>query len=197
MMEKQNSSKSKNLRQKLLAMYHDDGILDLVAGASVLMLAGVIAFDSVVFIGLIGIPIILYFPIKEQVSIPRMGLIRFEAEDVTRNRMVFFVLLGLVAFLVVALLRSGVSSGLEELFWENLVLVFALFLAGSLFAAGRILNNPRFVVYALISLVLVLGASFAGLRVWAPVFLVGLLMEAAGVYKLVTFLQAYPLESGV
>ena len=198
-MERPNFSKSKNLREKLLMVYHDDGILDMVVGASVLMLAGVIAFDSVVFIGLIGIPIILYIPFKEQISIPRVGLIRFEAQDVSRRRMVLFLLSGLgtfVAFFLLSLLRNSASSGLRELFDNNLVVIFALLLGGALFAAGRILNNARFGVYALLSLGLVLGAYFAGLRVWAPIFLVGLLMEAIGLYKLVNFLRTYPLEAG-
>jgi hypothetical protein len=196
-MAKQKISKSKNLRQKLLVVYHNDGILDMVVGTTVLMLAIVMAYESVVFIGLIGIPIVLYIPIKERLSLPRIGIIRFEAEDVTRKRMSFFVLTGLAMFMLFSLfflLRAGVSSGLVELLRNNLVPIFAFILGGTLFAAGRILNNVRFVVYGLLSLGLVLGAFFAGLRVWVPVSLVGILMEAVGIYKLVNFLREHPLE---
>ncbi|MEJ2303531.1 MAG: hypothetical protein P8Y14_18555 [Anaerolineales bacterium] len=197
-MEKLNLSKSKNLRQKLLMVYHNDGILDMVVGITVVMLAIVMAFEAMAFIGLIGIPLVLYIPIKERLSIPRIGFIRFEAEDVTRKRMAIFVLLGMGTFVVFSLLfllRVRASPGLIELLRNNLVLIFALFLGGTLFAAAHILNNARFFVYALLSLGLVLGANFIGLRVWVPVALVGLLMEASGIYKLVNFLQEYPLEA--
>lgn len=196
-MEKLKLSKSNNLRQKLLMVYHNDGILDMVVGITVLMLATVMAFEAVVFIGLIGIPIVFYIPIKERLSLPRIGIIRFEAEDVTRKRMTIFLLLGLgtlMVFSLLRLLRTDVSPGLVELFWNNQVIVFALILAGTLFAAGRILNNGRFVVYALLSLGLVLGAYFIGLQVWVSVTLLGLLMEVIGIYKLVNFLRTYPLE---
>jgi hypothetical protein len=197
-MEKLNLSKSKNLRQKLLMVYHNDGILDMVVGITVVMLAIVMAFEAMAFIGLIGIPLVLYIPIKERLSISRIGFIRFEAEDVTRKRMAIFVLLGMGTFVVFSLLfllRVRASPGLIELLRNNLVLIFALFLGGTLFAAAHILNNARFFVYALLSLGLVLGANFIGLRVWVPVALVGLLMEASGIYKLVNFLQEYPLEA--
>jgi hypothetical protein len=197
-MERPNLSKSKNLRQKLLMVYHNDGILDMVVGITVVMLAIVMAFEAMAFIGLIGIPLVLYIPIKERLSIPRIGFIRFEAEDVTRKRMAIFVLLGMGTFVVFSLLfllRVRASPGLIELLRNNLVLIFALFLGGTLFAAAHILNNARFFVYALLSLGLVLGANFIGLRVWVPVALVGLLMEASGIYKLVNFLQEYPLEA--
>lgn len=196
-MEKLKLSKSNNLRQKLLMVYHNDGILDMVVGITVLMLATVMAFEAVVFIGLIGIPIVFYIPIKERLSLPRIGIIRFEAEDVTSKRMTIFLLLGLgtlMVFSLLRLLRTDVSPGLVELFWNNQVIVFALILAGTLFAAGRILNNGRFVVYALLSLGLVLGAYFIGLQVWVSVTLLGLLMEVIGIYKLVNFLRTYPLE---
>jgi hypothetical protein len=178
-------------------VYHDDGILDLVVGITVIMLALVMAFDSVFFIGLIGIPIVFYIPIKEQISIPRIGFIRFEAEHKTRKRMFLFLWLGVgmfIMFFLLFLLRSGASPAFEELVWNNEVLVFAIILGGTLFIAGRILNNARFVTYALIALGLVLGANFAGLRVWIPVTLVGVMMEAVGIYRLVNFLRKYPLK---
>lgn len=198
-MTKQNSVKSKSLRQKLLMVYHDDGILDMAVGITVLLLAVVMAFEATAFIGLIGIPIVFYVPLKERLSIPRIGVIRFEAEDVSRKRMVFLVLSGLGTFLVFSLLfllRTKATPELVEILRNNLVLIFALLLGGTLFAAGRILNNVRFLVYALLSLGLVLGAYFLSLRMWVPVTSMGLLMESVGIYKLTNFLREYPLEGG-
>ena len=193
-MSKQVTGKSKNLRQKLLMAYHNDGILDLVVGITVLLLAVVMAFESVAFIGLIGIPLVFYIPIKERISLSHIGIIRFDPEDLTRKRLIYFVLLGLGTLIAFFLFRTGTSSGLVELFRNNMVLIFALILGGTLFAAGTILNNVRFSTYALFSVGLVLGAYFTGLRVWVPVALVGLVMEASGIYKLVNFMREHPLQ---
>jgi len=192
-------NKSKPLRQKLLMIYHDDGILDIVVGVTILMLSAVMATESVVFIGLIGIPLILYIPIKEQVSIPRIGFIRFEAEDISRRRMVSFLVMGIGSFaffVLLALIRTSISPGLVEWMGNNEVVIFSFLLAGALFAAGRILNNSRFLTYAILSLVLVLGAYFVGLRIWLPVAIVGLVLEGFAISKLSTFLKNNPVAEG-
>jgi hypothetical protein len=191
-------NKTSRLRQNMLMIYHDDGLLDLVVGFAVIMLSVVMAFEAVAFIGLIGIPLILYIPIKDRVSIPRMGRIRFEPLDVSRRKLFAFLFLGLAAllfFLFLSLIRIQPGSGLATIIRSNQVLVFALLLGGSLFAASYFLNNRRFAVYSILSLVLVLGLNVLDLRIWSAVLGVGLLMEAVGIYQLVGFLRDYPLIS--
>ena len=77
-MNNQTNPKKSELRSKLLLLYHQDGILDLVVGTCLLLLTLVMAFDQGAFIGLIGIPAIFYIPFKDQIALPRIGLIRFE-----------------------------------------------------------------------------------------------------------------------
>ena len=195
-MDTHKKNKSKTLRQKILMIYHDDGILDLVVGITILMLAAVMAFETPTLIGLIGIPLILYIPVKEQISIPRIGLIRFEAENSSRKRMVFLLLSGIVTFAVFVflafLIRNGTSSSLVEMIANNEVLIFAFILSGTLIAVSRALNNTRFQLYSILSLVLVLGGYFIGIRIWLPVTLTGLSMEILGILKLISFLRSYP-----
>jgi len=191
-------SKTSCLRQNMLMIYHDDGLLDLVVGFAVIMLSAVLAFEAVAFIGLIGIPLILYIPIKDSVSIPRMGRIRFEPLDVSRRKLFAFLFLGFAAlliFLILSLIRMEPDSRLVTTFWSNQVLVFALLLGGSLFAAGHFLNNRRFAIYSGLSLGLLLVFNFFDFRIWSAVLGVGLLMEAVGIYQLVGFLRNYPLTN--
>jgi hypothetical protein len=198
-MKNQKFSNSKSLREKMLMIYHDDGILDIVVGATVLMLTAVMAFENGPFIGLIGIPVILYIPIKEKVSIPRIGVIRFRSQEVTRKKLFVLFYLGLavlLTFLIWIFVRKDSQSELIEVFRNNEVLFFIAILGGTLFAAGLGMNNLRFVVYALLSASLVSGLYYyAGLRVWIAVLITGLFMEAVGIYKLVGFLRANPLGS--
>ena len=79
-MNNQSNQPSGKLKQTLLMIYHNDGIMDIVAGLSLWLLALVMLFDSALFIWMVGLPIVFYIPIKQQISIPRMGLIQFESE---------------------------------------------------------------------------------------------------------------------
>jgi hypothetical protein len=195
-MRNQEKHKTLSLRQKMLMVYHEDGILDMVVGVSVLILAGVMAFDQAVFIGFLGIPLIMYIPIKERVSVPRIGRIRFEAEEVTTRRLLFFLFTGIGALLtVLALVRVDHTSGIYAAIQNNMVLIFAFLLGGTLFGAGLFLNNGRFKVYALLSLVLVLGLYALSIRLWPAITALSFLMEAVGIYKLVGFLRSYPNEN--
>lgn len=197
-MNNHKKSKSKSLRQKMLMVYHDDGILDIVVGVTILMLTAVMAFEKVAFIGLIGIPLVLYIPIKENISIPRIGVVRFRSQDVTRKKLIGFLYLGLAVLLTSLIwVFVGMDSPHElvEVLGNNLVLFFIVILGGTLFAVGLGMNNLRFVVYALLSVILVPSLYYyVGLRVWIAVLITGLLMEAVGIYKLVGFLRANPME---
>ena len=196
-MKNNNVNKPMKLRQKLLMIYHEDGILDLIVGVSVLMLAGVMGFDFPSLIGLIGIPLALYIPFKDSLTIPRIGFIQFEAKKNTRRRLISLLLIGLAAFVVLAFLGSinnWVSSSFTEIVRNNDVLIFAVILAGILFAGGEILNNSRFRIYSILSLALALAAYFIGFRVWIAVLVVGLTMEALGLSKLINFLKKYPVK---
>ena len=196
-MKNNNVNKPMKLRQKLLMIYHEDGILDLIVGVSVLMLAGVMGFDLPSLIGLIGIPLALYIPFKDSLTIPRIGFIQFEAKKNTRRRLISLLLIGLAAFVVLAFLGSinnWVSSSFTEIVRNNDVLIFAVILAGILFAGGEILNNSRFRIYSILSLALALAAYFIGFRVWIAVLVAGLTMEALGLSKLINFLKKYPVK---
>jgi hypothetical protein len=194
-MKNNNFSKPKKLRQKLLMIYHEDGILDLIVGVSVLMLAGVMGFDLPALIGTIGIPLILYIPFKDSISIPRIGFIKFEAEKSTRSRLIMLLLFGFVALIVLALLgpiQNRISSSFATMVRNNDILIFAAIMAGILFIGGQILNNSRFWIYSLLSLALITAAFFFGFRVWIPVLTIGITMETLGLTKLINFLKKYP-----
>jgi hypothetical protein len=194
-MKNNNFSKPKKLRQKLLMIYHEDGILDLIVGVSVLMLAGVMGFDLPALIGTIGIPLILYIPFKDSISIPRIGFIKFEAEKSTRSRLIMLLLFGFVALIVLALLgpiQNRISSSFATMVRNNDILIFAAIMAGILFIGGQILNNSRFWIYSLLSLALVTAAFFFGFRVWISVLTIGITMETLGLTKLINFLKKYP-----
>lgn len=189
--------RSGGLRRKLFMLYHGDGLLDLAAGMTVLLLAAVFAFDAPAFIGLIGIPLILYIPLKDSLAVPRMGLIRFESGEISRRKLLGFLLSGAVVFILFLLLNRqppAIAAPGAEGGRIREVLVFMLLLAGSLAGAGWVLSNSRFYGYAGIAILGVLTAGLLGARLWIPVLILGVVMEASACYHLAGFLKQYPLK---
>jgi len=191
------TGKVKNLKQKLLMIYHEDGILDLVAGITILMLSSVFAFSEVVFIGIIGLPLIFYIPIKEQVSVPRIGFIRFESEAVSKNKMIYFLLVGCMAFLglfLLSIFRGSISGDLTEMINRNDVFIFAGILGATLWGVAVFMKNSRFVYYAILGAIFVCVAQLLGIRIWIALALLGIIVETVAVYFLVRFLKQYPVS---
>lgn len=191
------TGKVKNMKQKLLMIYHEDGILDLVAGITILLLSSVFAFSEGVFIGIIGLPLIFYIPIKEQVSVPRIGFIRFESEAVSKNKMIYFLLVGCMAFLGLFLLmvfRGSISGDLTQMINRNEVFIFAGILGATLWGVAIFMKNSRFVYYAILGAIFVCAAQLLGIRIWIALALLGIIVETVAVYFLVRFLKQYPVS---
>ena len=192
----QAQDRSSGLRRKLFMLYHRDGLLDLAAGMTVLLLAAVFAFEAPAFVGLIGIPLILYIPLKERLTVPRLGFIRFESGETSRKKMLGFLLAGAVLFIVflISSLNLPAPAAMDaEGVQTREYLVFMFLLAGTLAAAGWVLSNPRFYYYAAAALPGVLAAGLLGARLWIPVLVLGVIMEASAVFHLAGFLKKFPL----
>jgi len=194
-MKNQNNLKSSSLRKRLRILYHQDGILDLVMGSCLVLLTLVMAFNQPAFIGLIGIPAIFYFPLKNQITVPRMGLIRFESVEKTRSRLGIITLLGIALFAIFVLgfiLLADSAESLRNLIWQNEILIFALLVAGLLFTLGALMKNKRFLIYAVISLLLTAVTQLLATRLWLAVAGTALILISTGIYKLVQFHRHYP-----
>jgi hypothetical protein len=194
-MNNQSNQPSGKLKQTLLMIYHNDGIMDIVAGLSLWLLALVMLFDSALFIWMIGPPIVFYIPIKQQVSIPRMGLIQFDSGASTRRKQISILALGSVVFLaglLVFLLFSPNLGGWREFLYTYEVPIFAVILAGTLFTAGLVMHNRRFPIYAVVALGFVILFHLIQVRIWIAVAVLATAMEVVGIYHLLQFLRTYP-----
>jgi hypothetical protein len=156
------------------------------------------AFEQTAFIGLIGIPAIFYIPLKNQISIPRMGLIRFDPPKKSRHLLTIITLLGvtlLILFVLGTTFLSG-SEAVQEMIWQNEILIFAALVAGFLFIIGVLMKNQRFMVYAVVSLLLVALSRLLSIRLWASVAGLALLMILVGATLLIRFRRQYPTPDG-
>jgi hypothetical protein len=197
-MKNSNIPNNSKLRRRLLALYHQDGILDLVVSLCLALLALVMGFEQTAFIGLIGIPAIFYIPLKNQISVPRIGLIRFESPKKSRHLLRIIALLGLallILFVLAYTLLSGSGAALEMI-WRNDILIFAALLAAFLFIMGALLKNKRFMIYAVVSLFLVALSQLLSFRLWISVAGLALIMFLAGATLFIRFRRQYPAPDG-
>jgi hypothetical protein len=192
-----NARKSMSLERKLYLVYHQDGILDIVAGAVLLIFAAVIVFDQGAFIGLIALPTVMYMSLKQRFSLPRMGYIRFETEKEQRQKLGLTLLFGLTAF--IGLLAFYAFSGdlpenLSTVIRENAPLLFGLVLGLALVGVAYFLKNPRFYAYGILAVMFGWTAFFVRVQLGIGIALLGITMEVIGISTLLRFIRGYSLE---
>lgn len=143
---------AETLEEQLFRRYWDDGLLDLLAGAGVLM-AGVAWLAGVVAVGgaLAVLPIVLWRPLRARLVEPRLGQVEFRAKRIARQQRHSLALLGagVLAFalvLAVALTRTRGGGGIGAPLVAGLP---ALLVALPAFAVGASLGVRRLHFYGL------------------------------------------------
>jgi hypothetical protein len=143
-------------------------------------------------------PFLLYIPLKNQITAPRFGYVRFtgEQEERTRNtRLLLFGLLGLMAALGVFLLLyfARVSPEAREFLSQYVLLLMAGLAALIMVVAGAVTGLKRLYLYAALTLLFNAAGTFLPIHEGWTVVLLGLSIAACGIWLLVRFLRAYPL----
>ena len=68
------------LKRKVYLAYHQDGILDLVAGSVVLGFGLNMLTDNIVFLMIGWLAMMVYVLIKQRVTVPRFGYVRIDSD---------------------------------------------------------------------------------------------------------------------
>jgi hypothetical protein len=188
------------LQHKVYLSYHQDGILDLVAATMLLGFSAFMATKNVVFLVVGVLFAAQYVLMKQWITIPRFGFVRFvpEKKALLQN----WVLLGigvLVLLLVFAaniFLQSNPASP-DLRAWSqryHMVPLSAMLFALPALAAAVFLGLKRYYLYALLALTLPALGAWLEIETFIPIMSTGLLMLAVGIWLLVTFLKKYPIS---
>ena len=101
----------KELAKKAYLNYHEDGVLDLIMGASCLGIAAFFGTGNIVFNMFSWMPILFFMPLKNRITFPRIGYVKF---DTRRGRpaklillMTVTIVLGLFVLGTVFFLNTG------------------------------------------------------------------------------------------
>ena len=191
------------LKQKVLLAYHQDGILDLMAGAVVISFALDMLTNNIAFLmaGWLSIP--LYFVLKQRVTIPRFGYVRFESQDRSKSKLLLLLGFGM---LVLALFVAGIflldrqpdSASVQQLLQRyHMVPLSALLFALPALLAAIFLGLKRYYLYAFLAVALPFLAALIGIETYLPIFATGLTLLGYGLVLLIGFLKKYPNKQEV
>ncbi len=189
------------LKRKVYLAYHQDGILDLVAGSVVLGFGLNMLTDNIVFLTIGWLAIMLYVLTKQRVTIPRFGYVRFETEKVTIKKAWISIGIGMLLvlfFLTLNIFVSKQPSSPETQAWiqrYHMVPLSTMLFGLPTLAAAIILGLKRFYLYALLAAGLPLVGAWLNIETYIPIVTIGGVMIAIGAVLLVSFLQKYPLEA--
>ena len=183
------------LKKKVYLTYHQDGIIDLTAATILLGFSIFMATDNVVFLALGAFCGVEYALLKQRITIPRLGYVRFEPKEKSLRKNLVLLGIGmLVLFLVFAanafLTIDPSSFDMQRYHMVPLsVLLFAL----PALVAAILLGLKRFYLYALLAAVLPALGAWLNIETFIPILVTGLVILVTGLWLLAGFIKQYPV----
>ena len=187
----------KKLQQKTYQSYQQDGLIDILIGVACVGFGLNMALDSIVFLFMAWMPIILYVPFKNRLTVPRIGYVKFSSSNTKLGiAMVVLLLVFLIAtFLFLITGSDSVSPQVSDWIRQYYLLPLAV-IAGICFLGAALLTGiTRLYAYAGLVLLTFAGGIWLGVQPPFFVLFTGLVIEAVGIWMLVRFLRKYPIGS--
>lgn len=190
-----------SLKRKVYLAYHQDGILDLVAGSVVLGFGLDMLTNNIAFLMIGWLAMMLYVLIKQRITVPRFGYVRFESEKKTVQKAWISVGIGVLFvafFLTLNIFVSKKPTSPEMQAWiqrYHMVPLSAMLFGLPALAAALFLGLKRFYLYALLAVGLPLVGAWLNIETYIPIVTTGAVIIAFGAILLVNFLKKYPLNA--
>ena len=186
------------LKRKVYLAYHQDGILDLVAGSVLLGFGIDMLADNVVFLMLGWLAMLMYIPLKQRVTVPRFGYVRFVSEKKSRAQSLFLLGFGVLvvfAIFVGNIFLSNRPTSPEMQTWVQRYHMVPL--SGMLFGLPTLfvavfLGLKRFYLYALLAVALPALGAWMNIETYIPIVAIGIVMWIIGLGLLTTFMKNHP-----
>ena len=195
-----NSKDFSALKQKAFTAYHQDGILDLVYAVVLLGFGTFMLTDNVVFLGLGTIIAALYIPMKQQLTVPRFGFVRFESEQKSLTKAWILMGIGVLVLLIVFIARYFVGDTSSSPEMQALTQQYHMVpLTGLLFgipalAAFLYFKLPRFLLYGILTVVLPALGGWLNIETFIPVLVLGGLVLVISFIMMFRFRKRYPIS---
>jgi hypothetical protein len=202
----------KKLESKAYLSHHQDGLLDLLIGQILLGFGLGMAsgwFGGLAILGFL--PIALYVPLKNRITIPRLGYVEFlpkpGREALLKIGYPLFFCACMMIFLLMARVPEGVTPVAEVWtpseawptfrFWlqgkESLFLGLAMLIVFGV--VGIATEIRRLFAYALFGLVIMVGGQLLHLRIFIPLLALAGIAYSVGIFMLTRFVRKFPIMS--
>jgi hypothetical protein len=143
----------------------------------------------------------LYVLIKQRITVPRFGFVRFESQKKTVQKAWISVGIGVLFvafFLTLNVFVSRRPASPEAQAWiqrYHMVPLSAMLFGLPTLAAALFLGLKRFYLYMFLAVGLPLLGALMNIETYIPIVTTGAIMIAFGAFLLITFLQKYPLNA--
>jgi hypothetical protein len=199
----------KRLERKAFLSHHQDGLLDLLIGQIMLGFGLGMASDWFGGLAILGfLPIALYVPLKNRITIPRLGYAEFipkpSREALLKIGYPVLICTCMVIFLLIARVPEGVTPVAEVWTPSETWPAFRLWIQGKeplliglamlvvFGVVGLATEIRRMFVYAVMGLIIMLGSQLFNGPIFIPLFVLSGIAFAVGIIFLIRFVRKYP-----
>ena len=192
----------KKLERKAYLSYHQDGILDIFVGLSILLFGLWILADMAHLAGaFVAIFTPIYAQVKKQITVPRLGYVKFAPSRTAKSKktislLTITVVLALIpGVLLFITTESGFQAPIQFLIEYGMIVIGVAWMA-LLALVAHITEISRLYAYSAVFCAIFTVGYFLSI----PFFYYPITLDAAillsGSYLLTRFIHEYPLPIG-
>ena len=189
----------KQIEKKTYKFYHQDGIIDILIGCGILFAILCFLSEMLWLSGAFVIfAVLLYTSIKQKITSPRIGFVKFGQKGQHRTLFILTILIGnifLLFFLGLFLYRNSVPQWITESLTTYPSLILGGIACIITLLTALISGIKRFYFYGAAILTSFVIGQIISIDLWVSSTIVGLLFFLTGLIKLMNFIQKYPLQA--
>lgn len=185
------------LQRQVYSSYHQDGLIDILFGLGVTGFGLMLVTGSVIFNTLAWLPWIFYMPIKNAITVPRLGFVKIQSKRTLKwavTSVAFGVVMLAFVFVLIGLIRSGyLAAGWQALLSQYDAFIIAALLSIPLIIISAFTGLRRMIGY--VGMIFLFALVGIKLGIELPIITVvdGITILAIGLFYLARFLYHHPL----
>ena len=188
----------KALARRVYLSFHQDGLIDVLIGWMAFIFGLRLLLDSAVLTFVAWLPLLFYVPIKNSLTIPRLGYVNLKGDYGHRKRMrLGYILAGILGLLVlvIVLLLLVVPDALTALtpMRREGMLIYGSVVTLLLLISGLLSGLRRLFAFGLLCAILALVGTLTNLPDYFLFITLGLAIMLVGAILMIRFIRKYPL----
>ena len=189
------------LKRKVMLAYHQDGIIDLVASSVILGFGFNMLTGNIAFLLFGWLSVMFYIVLKQRITIPRFGYVRFVPKEENRTQLWFLLGVGMLVlfvFIFGSIFQVNKPGSPEVQAWMqqyHMVPLSAMLFGLPTLVAAVILGLKRFYLYTLLAVGLPALGAWVNIETFVPILTTGIVMLVFGIGLLTSFLKKYQINN--